>query len=213
MMVVLSSSISSRSLRASSCICIRSCCSLVMYSMVFCSVMAWLVWGVAGLSWPAAPSRDALSRHLAARGSLTCLELLEIKLLRVLKPILILKRLFCSAEMCFCRFCGDQVVTETQARPARATGASSLPNVTLRSWRKTGVLGHMTSRGQTTTQERQMAEKAPIGVSRSGQDSGAGKQHVLVSRQPDVRCRVSTASAYSPTSNWCGQGGMYPTVS
>lgn len=45
MMVVLSSSISSRSLRASSCICIRSCCSLVMYSMVFCSVMAWLVWG------------------------------------------------------------------------------------------------------------------------------------------------------------------------
>lgn len=45
MMVVLSSSISSRSLRASSCICILSCCSLVMYSMVFCSVMAWLVWG------------------------------------------------------------------------------------------------------------------------------------------------------------------------
>lgn len=76
MMVVLSSSISSRNLRASSCICIRSCCSLVMYSMVFCSVMAWLV----------------------------CLELLEIKLFSVLKPILILKRLFCSAEMCFCRF-------------------------------------------------------------------------------------------------------------
>lgn len=45
MMVVLSSSISSRNLRASSCICIRSCCSLVMYSMVFCRVIAWLVCG------------------------------------------------------------------------------------------------------------------------------------------------------------------------
>lgn len=42
-MVVLSSSISSRSRRASSCIWLRSCCSLVMYSTVFCSVMAWLV--------------------------------------------------------------------------------------------------------------------------------------------------------------------------
>lgn len=37
---------------------------------------------------------------------LTSLELLEIKLFRVSKPILMLKRLFCSAEMCFiCRFC------------------------------------------------------------------------------------------------------------
>lgn len=42
-MVVLSSSISSRSRRASSCIWLRSCCNLVMYSTVFCSVMAWLV--------------------------------------------------------------------------------------------------------------------------------------------------------------------------
>ena len=38
--------------------------------------------------------------------SLTSLVLLEIKLFRVSKPILMLKRLFCSAEMCFiCRFC------------------------------------------------------------------------------------------------------------
>lgn len=37
---------------------------------------------------------------------LTSLVLLEIKLFRVSKPILMLKRLFCSAEMCFiCRFC------------------------------------------------------------------------------------------------------------
>lgn len=43
MMVALSSSISSRSRRASSCIWLRSCCSLVMYSTVFCSVMAWLL--------------------------------------------------------------------------------------------------------------------------------------------------------------------------
>lgn len=109
MMVVLSSSISSRSLRASSCICIRSCCSLVMYSMVFCSVMAWLVCRGqeaqgAALSWPVAHRKGALSRLQDTLKQLTCLELLEIKLFRVLKPILILKRLFCSAEMCFCRF-------------------------------------------------------------------------------------------------------------
>lgn len=35
------------------------------------------------------------------------MELLEIRPLRVLKPILMLKRRFCSAEMCFiCRFWG-----------------------------------------------------------------------------------------------------------
>lgn len=104
MMVALSSSISSRSRRASSCIWLRSCCSLVMYSTVFCSVMAWLVcrrvWGQSSAHAPGPSSPPNAPRQL------TSLELLEIKLFRVSKPILMLKRLFCSAEMCFiCRFC------------------------------------------------------------------------------------------------------------
>lgn len=59
---------------------------------------------VAVLSWPVTHGKDVLSPHLDTLRQFTCLELLEIKLFRVLKPILILKRLFCSAEMCFCRF-------------------------------------------------------------------------------------------------------------
>lgn len=66
--------------------------------------------GVAGLQAgggvrAASMPQDQGSSPNAPR-QLTSLELLEIKLFRVSKPILMLKRLFCSAEMCFiCRFC------------------------------------------------------------------------------------------------------------
>lgn len=67
MMVALSASTSSRSRRASSCIWPRSCCSLVMYSTVFCSVMAWLVCGQAGVraapGWPAGPPPGPWTAH------------------------------------------------------------------------------------------------------------------------------------------------------
>lgn len=71
MMVALSSSISSRSRRASSCAWLRSCCSLVMCSTVFCSVMAWLVCGRVGgcqssATRPVArPAPGPLRRHRA----------------------------------------------------------------------------------------------------------------------------------------------------
>lgn len=45
LMAVLSSSIWSRSCWASSCKAARSCCSMVMYSAVFCSVVALLTCG------------------------------------------------------------------------------------------------------------------------------------------------------------------------
>lgn len=106
-MVALSSSISSRSRRASSCSWLRSCCSLVMCSTVFCSVMGLLVCKAARqpqteAAPPAPPTRPSQRRPR------TSFELLDMRLLRVSKAILMLKRLFCSAEMCFiCRFCGS----------------------------------------------------------------------------------------------------------
>lgn len=103
-MVALSSSISSRSRRASSCSWLRSCCSLVMCSTVFCSVMGLLVCKAACQPQPEAapPTRPSPRRPR------TSFALLDMRLLRVSKAILMLKRLFCSAEMCFiCRFCGS----------------------------------------------------------------------------------------------------------
>lgn len=80
----------------------------IFHGLLQCDGMAglWRAGGseVAALKWPVAHRKDALLCYLDTPKLLTCLELLEIKLLRVLKPILILKRLFCSAEMCFCRF-------------------------------------------------------------------------------------------------------------
>jgi hypothetical protein len=77
----------------------------VLHGLLQCDGVAGL-WGMGGSEgWhtgeehSAPPDPDILRQ-------LTGLELLEIKLFRVSKPILMLKRLFCSAEMCFiCRFC------------------------------------------------------------------------------------------------------------
>lgn len=88
--------------------------------------------GVAVLSWPVTQGKDALSPYFDTLRQLTCLELLEIKLFKVLKPILILKRLFCSAEMCFCRFyC--RINWSLRHRPSlrQATCSSLLSNTML----------------------------------------------------------------------------------
>lgn len=63
---------------------------------------------------------------------LTSLELLEMRLLSMSKHILMLKRLFCSAEMCFiCRFCWRTRWSLRQAHCRHTAHPSSLPTLML----------------------------------------------------------------------------------
>lgn len=124
-MAALSSSIWSRSCWASSCMAARSCCSMAMYSAVFCRVLAlltcgYLQCGLLDVALPRDPWRHwglVLGRGLTkgprgSGGASLCWQL-TLRLgwmlsvltspCRVSNPSLMLKRRFCSAEMCVMR--------------------------------------------------------------------------------------------------------------
>lgn len=106
-MEALSSSISSRSLLTSSCICCLSCWSFPMCSAVFCSVTAFVIWRHRVMKQVL---RSSSNRRYVNRLTFDCDFSAGTRLPSVLKPIFMLHRLFCSADMWVVRrFCHTPV--------------------------------------------------------------------------------------------------------